>query len=114
MTISSQEIYYFFLYLFFNFKYNSKIILRPKLDLTYAISTVNQIVGFLLENIFLLFFIDFKLLVFDINIMKISETVNNQNLLKTCIQTTEHIDFLPDLQPFYYGKNGPFRNKHWI
>ena len=47
------------------------------MGLTYAISIVNWIFGnFLLKNIFLLFFTDFKLLMFHNNIVKISEILN--------------------------------------
>ena len=42
---------------------------------------------FVLENIFLLFFAEFKYLMFHNNIVKISEKLNKRNLLKTCLQS---------------------------
>ena len=57
------------------------------MGLTYAISKVNWILRIFYEKIFiyffLLFFTDFKLLMFHKNIVKISEILNKWNLLKT-------------------------------
>ena len=62
---------------------------------------------FVLENtFFLLFFAEFELLMFRINIVKISEKNKNEQaeLMKNCLQDTYHTDFCIICIPFYYGK----------
>ena len=71
------------------------------MGLTIAISIVNWSLGFFfIKECILLFFTDFNLLIFHDNSENISEILNVENLLKTCIQTTYLIDFLHILQPF--------------
>ena len=53
---------------------------------------------------FLLFFMDFKLLMFHNNIVKVSEILNKENLLKTCLKFTYPIDFCIFCSHFYKGK----------
>ena len=63
----------------------------------------NWIFGiFFLSKIFLLLFTDLKLLMFLNNIVKISESMNKRDLLKTCIQTTYPINFCKFCSRFYY------------
>ena len=70
------------------------------MGLTYAISVVNWMFGnVLLKKCFLMFFNNFKLLMFPNNIVKISEISNEWNLLKIASK-------LPTLfycSHFYYG-----------
>ena len=55
--------------------------IRPKIGLTYV--TVKDFLGFFVkENIFLLFFPSFELLMFHNNIVKFSEKLNKRNLLQ--------------------------------
>ena len=49
--------------------------------------------SFCLRKYFLLFFAEFKLLMFHNNIVKISEKLNKRNLLKICLQVTYPTDF---------------------
>ena len=66
-----------------------KLILWSKMGLIYAISIVNWIFWKnFIRNYFLLFFTDFKVLIFINNIVKISEIMNKWNLLKTAIKAT--------------------------
>ena len=53
------------------------------MDLTYAISIVNGNFRKFLLQIFLLYFMDFNWLMFNNNVVKISEILNVRNLLKT-------------------------------
>ena len=55
---------------------------------------------FFFRNYFLLFYIDFTLMVFHSSTAKISEILNKWNSLKIRIQTTYPIMFLYNLQPF--------------
>ena len=57
---------------------------------------------FVSENVFL-FFAEFKFLIFHSNV-KISEKLNNGNLLKICLQITYPIDFCIICIHFHYGK----------
>ena len=63
------------------------------MGLTYAIYIVNW--TFLKKKLryILIFFTDFKLLMFYNNMVKISEILNKWNLLNTCIQTTYPVEF---------------------
>ena len=56
--------------------------------------------NFCLRKYFLLSFSKFKLLIFHNNIMKISEKLNKQNLLKICFQVTYPSDFFNNLHSF--------------
>ena len=53
---------------------------------------------------FLLFFAEFKFLIFHNNIAKISEKLNKRNLLKICLQVTYPTDFCKICIHFYYRK----------
>ena len=66
--------------------------------------------NFCLSKYFLLFFAKFELLMFHNNIMKISEKLNKQNLLKICLQVTYPTNFCIIFIHFYYGKKW----KYWI
>ena len=82
-----------------------KLNLQPKFGLTYAISREKIFSGiFDLGNIFLFFFAEFELLMFQNNIMKISEKLNKRNLLKICLQVTFPTDFCIICIHFYYGR----------
>ena len=67
---------FFFLYL--------KLNLRPKIGLTYALSIINCFFpfNFFSKKLFLLFFAEFKLLIFHNSIVKSSEKLNKRNVLK--------------------------------
>ena len=85
---------------------------------------------FLSKKIFFLrFFAEFKLLMFYNNIVKISEKLNKQNLLKICLQVTYPTNFCIICIHFFFtmGKSscilGPrkkrkylifFKKNHWI
>ena len=58
---------------------------------------------FLSETFFLLFFVEFEFLMFH-NIVKISEKLNKQNLLKICLPVTYPTNFCIICIHFYYGK----------
>ena len=60
--------------------------------------------NFCLSKYFLLFFAKFELLMFHNNIMKISEKLNKQNLLKICLQVTYPTNFCIIFIHFYYGE----------
>ena len=68
-----------------------KLNLCLNISLTYAISIVQWILAFFLRKYILLFFPDFKLLMFHNNVVKISEKMNRQNLLKTYILLWEEV-----------------------
>ena len=73
-----------------------KLNLWPKIGLTFW--------NFCLRKYFLLFFAEFKLLMFHNNTVKISEKLNMWNLLKICLQVTYPTDFCIIYIHFYYGK----------
>ena len=52
----------------------------------------------------LLFFAEFESLMFHNNLVKFSENLNQQNLLKICLQVTHPTDFCIICICFYYGK----------
>ena len=60
--------------------------------------------NFFLRKYFLLFFAEFKLLMFYNNIVKISENLNNWNLLKICSQVSYPTDFCIICIHFYNGE----------
>ena len=81
-----------------------KLNLLPKIGLTYAIIVSYSKVAlwnFCLRKYFLLFFSEFKLLMFHNNIEKISENLNKQNLLKICLQIIYGTLFLYFLHSFF-------------
>ena len=57
-----------------------------------------------LRKYFALFFVEFKLLIFHNNTVKISEKLNKENLLKIGLQVTYPADFCIININFYYGK----------
>ena len=59
---------------------------------------------FRLRKYFLLSYVEFKLLMFHNNIVKILEILNKRNLLKTCLQVIYPIGFCIICIHFYYGK----------
>ena len=64
------------------------------MGLTHAISARNWIFRiFILVNLFLLFFMDFKLLMFRNKVVKISEILNKRKLLKTSLKFTYPINY---------------------
>ena len=105
LTISNQKPFVFSVSVFCSQIFTVKFNLRSKIGLIYAISIVKWLFGvFVLENNFLLFFTEFKLLMFHNNIVKISEKLNKQNLLKMCLQVTYPTDFCKIGIHFYYRK----------
>ena len=72
------------------------------------------------RNIFLLFFVEFELLIFHNNIVKNSEKLNKENLLKVCLLVTYPTDFCITCIciHFYYGKKWKdlivLKKKHWL
>ena len=105
LTISYQEPFYFTVSLLCFQIFTVKLILWPKMGSTHAISIVNSFFGFFfIRKHFLLFFMDFKLLMFHNNIVKISGIFNKQNLLKTCHMFTYPTNFCIFSSHFYYGK----------
>ena len=66
--------------------------------------------NFCLSKYFLLLFAEFEVLMFHNNIVKISEKLNMQNLLKICLQVTYPTNFCIIFIHFYYGKKW----KYWI
>ena len=106
LTISNQKPFVFSVSVFCSQIFTIKLNLWPKIDLTYAISIVKWFLGvFVLENIFLLFFAEFKLLMFHNSIVKTPEKLNERNLLKICLQVTYPTEFCKIRIHFYYGKN---------
>ena len=59
---------------------------------------------FCLRQYFLLFFAEFKFLMFHNNIVKIPEKLNKRSLLKICLQVTYPTDFCKIRIHFYYRK----------
>ena len=59
---------------------------------------------FYLRKYFLFFLAEFKSLVFHNNVVKISEKLNKQNVLKICLQVTYPTNFCIICSHFYYGK----------
>ena len=80
--------------------FTAKLILWPKRGLTCAISIVNCFLFIIIKKYVLLFFTDFKLLMFHNNIVKISEILNKSKL----VQTTYPINFCIFCNHFYYEK----------
>ena len=58
--------------------------------------------NFCLRKYFLIFFAEFKSLIFHNNIVKISEKLNKQNLLKICSQVTYPTNFCIICMHFYH------------
>ena len=105
LTISYQKPFVFSASVFCSQICTPKLHLRPKLGLTYASSIVKVIfLNFCLRKYFLLFFAQFELLMFQNNIVKISEKLNKWNLLKICPQVTYPTDFCMFCIHFYNGK----------
>ena len=95
-----------FLFLRFVFKMLiTGLILRPKWsDLCHFYSKLEFWKTF--NKYILICFTDFRLLMFQNNIVKISEILNKKNLLKTCIQTICPINFCIVLSHLiYYRKS---------
>ena len=74
-----------------------KLNLWPKIGLTYA---VNWIIGEKILECFWFFFIEFKLLMFHNNTVKISE-IEQVEIADNLHQNYPSFRFLHDLQPFY-------------
>ena len=105
LTISKQKPFVFSVSVFCSQIFTVKLNLRPKIGLTYAISIVKWFFrSFCLRKYFLLFFAEFKLLMFHNNIVKISEKLDKWNLLKICLQITYPTDFCKIHIHFYYRK----------
>ena len=81
-----------------------KFIAQNWSDLYSFYSKASFFFNFCLRKYFLLFFAEFKLLLFHNNIVKISEKLNKQNLLKICPQVTYPTDFCIICIDFYYGE----------
>ena len=94
-----------FLFLCFVLKYLLKIKFTAKnwSDLCHFYSKVIFWI-FCLRKYSLLFFVEFELLMFQNNIVEISEKLNKQNLLKICLQVTYPTDFCIICIHFYYWK----------
>ena len=102
-TISYQKPFVFSVSVFCSQIFSLKLNLWPKSCPTYALPIIKWFFEiFILENIFLLFFAEFKLLMFHNNIVKISEKLNKGNLLKLCLQVTFPTDFY--IICIHYGK----------
>ena len=87
LTISYQKPFVFSVSVFCSQICTLKLNLSPKVGLTYAISIVKWFFEiFCLSKYFLLFNAEFELLMFHNNIVKISQKLNKQNLLKNCFQ----------------------------
>ena len=79
--------------------------LQPKIDLTYAISTVKWFFwNFCLRKYFLLFFVEFESLMFHTNIVDISEKMNKRKLLQICLKVTYPTDFCIICIHFHFGR----------
>ena len=108
LTISNQKPFVFYVSVFCSQIFTQKLKLRTKVDLTYAISIVKcfcfVFLNFCLRKYFLLFFAEFKLLMFDNNIEKSSEKLNKSNLLEIWLHVTYSTDFCIIWHHFYYGK----------
>ena len=110
-NILSETICLFcFCVLFSNMYPKIKFIAKNWSDLCNFYSKVIFWGDFCLSKHFLLFFAEFKLLMFYNNIVKISEKLNKWNLLKICIQVTYPTNFCTIFVHFYYGKKW----KYWI
>ena len=100
-----------FLFLNFVFKYivfTAKLIFMAKSgsDLWNFYNKLEfWIYYFFYLNYFLLFFTNFKWLMFHNNTVQLSEILNKWNLLKTCIKTTHQIEFCIFCSRFCYEKN---------
>ena len=112
LTISYQKPFVFSVSVFCSQIFTLKLNLRPNIGLTYAISIVKWFFRiFVSEIFFLLFFAEFELMMFHNNIVKISEKLNKQNLLKICLQVTYPADFWMICILFYYGKKNDLKKK---
>ena len=106
LTISYQKPFVFFFgfcVMFSNMYPKIEFIAKNWSDLCNFYSKV-IFWNFCLSKYFLLFFAEFELLMFPNNIVKISETLNKQNLLKICLQVTYPTNFCIIFIHFYYGK----------
>ena len=110
LTISNQKPFVFSVSVFCSQIFTVKLNLQPKIGLTYAIYSKVIFWSFCLRKYFLLFFAEFKLLIFHNNIVKISEKLNKQNLLKICLQVTYPTDFCKICIHFYYRKKWKYLN----
>ena len=104
MTISYQKPFVFSVSVFCSQICTLKLNLRPNIGLTYAISIESDFLEFFIKKIVFNFFAEFELLMFHNNIVKISEKLNKQNLLKICLQVTYPTDSCINCIHFYYGK----------
>ena len=111
--IRSEIIYLFCFCVLFSNIYSKKFMAIHWSDLCNFYSEVFfffffcSFCSFCLRKYFLLFFAEFKYLMFHNNIVKISETLNKRNLLKTCLQS--YLPYPTNLCiicfKFYYGKS---------
>ena len=92
-----------FCVLFSNIYTKIKVTAKSWSDLCYFYSKV-IFWNFCPRKYFLLFFVEFELLTFYNNIVKISEKLNKWNLLKIWLQVTYPTDFCMIWLHFYYGK----------
>ena len=92
-----------FCVLFSNMYPKIKFIAKNWSDLGNFYSTM-IFLNFCLRKYFLIFFAEFKLLIFHNNIVKISEKLIKHNLLKICPQVTYHTNFCKICIHFYYGE----------
>ena len=94
LTISYQKPFVFSVSVFCYRKFTTKLNLRPNIGLTYAISTVKCCFFLILyKKIFFTFLCWIWILMFHNIIVKISEKLNQRNLLKNCLQVTYPTDF---------------------
>ena len=105
LTISCQKPFVFYVSVFCSqiFTKKNKVTAKSLSGLCYFYSKVIFWI-FCLRKYFLLFFAEFKLLMFYNNIVKISEKLNKWNLLKIWLQVTYPTDFCMIWLHFYYGK----------
>ena len=83
-----------------------KLNLRPKIDLTYAITIVKWFFGIFDEEwLFFTVLAEWELLMFHNNIVKISEQLIKRNLLKIYLQVTYPTEFCITYIHFYYGQS---------
>ena len=104
-TISNQKPFVFSVsvFLFSNIYSKMKFTAKNWSDLCSFYSKV-ILSSFCLRKYFLLFFAEFKLLMFHNNIVKISEKLNKRILLKICLEVTYPTDFSKIRIHFYYRK----------
>ena len=105
LTISNQKPFVFSVSVVCSQIFTVKLNLRPK-NWSDPCNFYSKVIfwSFCLRKYFLLFFAEFKLLMFHNNIVKISEKMNKRNLLKICLQVTYPTDFCKICIHFYYMK----------